>query len=176
MHFRPIRGSSAAVELIALALVVFLAGCNYGFRGGGGLPTHIETVYISSFENQSDNFEVPTLLFNELRSELPSTLGLQLAGEGNADAIVRGRIMRYSDAAQAYRPGERGNIDVQQHEVQITIAIEIVDVRNNVILWDSSSLVGRGQYRQATQDPSVAEAQAIESIRQQIIDGMQSQW
>ena len=176
MGFRPIRGLSAAVEPLAFALLIIFAGCNYGFRGGGGLPSHIRTVFISTFENQSDNFRVPALLFDELRSELPATLGLQLAGEGNADAVVRGRVMGYRDEAQAYRPGERGNIDVEQHEVQITITIEIVDVSNNVILWDAQSLMGRGQYRQANQDPSIGEAQAIESIRQQIIDGMQSQW
>ncbi|MGH7505246.1 MAG: LPS assembly lipoprotein LptE, partial [Longimicrobiales bacterium] len=108
--------------------------------------------------------------------ELPRSLGLRLAGEGNADAVVRGRIVRYNDDANVYATGQQGNIDVQQHQVEITVAIEVVDIRNNVILWDSQSLVGRGQYRQQTQEPGIAEVQAIESLRQQIIDGMQSQW
>jgi len=156
--------------------VLAVAGCNYGFRGGGGLPDHIRTLYIQSFDNETDAFDVQTQLFEELTRELPRALGVRLAGEQNADAIVRGRIVRYNDAAQAYRPGEAGSIDVQQHQVEITVAVEVIDVRNNLVLWESQSLLGRGQYRPDTQEPRIAYAQAIESLRQQIIDGTQSQW
>jgi hypothetical protein len=166
------------VRRAALALTGFilLSACNYGFTGGGGLPDHIRTVYIASFENQTDNFDVQTRLFEDLTRELPRSLGLRLAGEGNADAVVRGRITRYNDAAQTYRPGETGTIDVQQHQVEITVAVEVVDVSSNVILWDSQGIIGRGQYRPDTQEPRIAYLQAVESVRRQIIDGTQSQW
>lgn len=162
-----------AAAFLTLPLAV---ACNYSFQGGGGLPNNIRTVFIETFENETDNFELQSQINSELTQELPRSLGLRLAGENAADAVVRGRIVRYNDAAQTYRPGETGNIDVQQHQVEISIAVEVVDVRNNVILWDSQSLIGRGLYRPDSQQPRAAYLQAIESLRQQIIDGMQSQW
>jgi outer membrane lipopolysaccharide assembly protein LptE/RlpB len=175
MGFRRTSGTWAA-EAACVLLALAAAGCNYGFRGGGGMPEHIRTLFIQSFDNETDNFDVQTQLFEELTRELPRSLGVRLAGEQNADAVLRGRIVRYNDAAQAYRPGETGSIDVQQHQVEITISVEVVDVRNNVVLWESPNLLGRGQYRPDTQEPAIAYAQAIESLRQQIIDGTQSQW
>ena len=161
----------------AVVLTLLLGtACNYTFRAGGGLPPTIRTVFIETFENETDNFELQSEINSALTQELPRSLGLRLAGESAADAIVRGRIVRYNDAAQTYRPGETGSIDVQQHQVEISIAVEVVDVENNVILWDSQSLIGRGQYRPDSQQPRAAYLQAIESLRQQIIDGMQSQW
>jgi hypothetical protein len=166
----------AARRAAILLLLLCMAACNYTLQAGGGLPEGIRTVFIETFENQTDNFELQSQLNSALTQELPRALGLRLAGETAADAVVRGRITRYNDAAQAYRPGETGTIDVQQHQVEITVAIEVVDVRNNVILWDSQGLIGRGQYRPDSQQPRAAYLQAIESLRQQIIDGMQSQW
>jgi outer membrane lipopolysaccharide assembly protein LptE/RlpB len=175
MGFRRTSGTWAA-EAVCLLAAVLVAGCNYGFRGGGGMPEHIRTLYIQSFDNETDNFDVQTQLFDELIRELPRSLGVRLGGEASADAILRGRIVRYNDAAQAYRPGETGSIDVQQHQVEITVSVEVIDVRNNLVLWDSQNLLGRGQYRPDTQEPAIAYAQAIESLRQQIVDGTQSQW
>ena len=78
--------------------------------------------------------------------------------------------------AQSYAPGQPGSIDVFQHQVQITIVVEVVDVRNNEILWDSQGLTGRGEYRPDSQNDQVARLKAIESLIQQIVDGAQSQW
>jgi hypothetical protein len=169
-------GRRTLLRAVLLPFLIFATACNYGFQGGGGLPDNIRTVFIETFENETDNFELQSQINSSLTQELPRSLGLRLAGESAADAVVRGRIVRYNDAAQTYRPGETGSIDVQQHQVEISIAVEVVDLRNNVILWDSQSLIGRGQYRPDSQQPRAAYIQAIESLQQQIIDGMQSQW
>ena len=60
--------------------------------------------------------------------------------------------------------------------MQITVAVEIIDRKRNVVLWDSQSVVGRGSYRIDNERDTDARAKALDHILQQIIDGAQSQW
>lgn len=165
-----------AASLVVLATAL-IAGClNYGFSGGGGFPADVRTLYIAPFENRTVQFDLEQQLFAKLQEELPRSLGVRPGSEAAADAVVRGRITGYTDIAQNYRPGEAGAVNVVQHQVSISIAIEIIHVERNEILWESQSLSGRGEYRPESQTDEVARDLALESLVQQIIDGAQSQW
>lgn len=157
-------------------LVLLVGGCNYGFEGGG-FPSHIRTIYIAPFENETPQFELQGRLFTALVDELPGQLGLQTAGEESADAILRGRILRYDDVAQNYRSGSNQQPGaIVGHEVQIGITAELVDVRDNVIRWEARSLTGRGTYDPGGQTEDIGQIEAIGNIIEQIISGAQSQW
>ena len=54
--------------------------------------------------------------------------------------------------------------------------LQIIDVRKNTYIWESSGTVGRGEYRPDTQSDEIARTKAIENLIQLIIDGAQSQW
>jgi hypothetical protein len=169
------RASARLASLCAFALT--LAGCNYGFSGGGGFPSHVRTVFIAPLGNETVQFDIEHQILRALTERLPRSLGLRLAGEQNAHAIVRGTVVRYENAAQNYRPGsETGTVDVLQHQVQVTMTLQIIDVRQNVILYEAQGITGRGEYRPDTQSEDVARRKAIEFLIQQIIDGAQSQW
>ncbi|MFP4624511.1 MAG: LPS assembly lipoprotein LptE [Gemmatimonadota bacterium] len=171
------RGRASRRSLAVLAAAVaFLGGCTYGFQGGG-FPSHIRTIYIAPFENETPQFDLDTRLYSALLDELPGSLGLRVAGEESADAILRGAILRYDDVAQNYRSGAQqpaGN--VLSHEVQIGISAELVDVRDNVIRWEARSLTGRGSYDPTSEQDAAGQRNAIENLIEQIIDGAQSQW
>lgn len=159
-----------------LGAVLALPGCSYGFEGGG-FPPHIRTLYIAPFENETPQFDLGQKLYDRMVAELLPRLGVRVAGEQAADAILRGEIRRYDDVAQNYRPGA-GNTaapDVLSHEVQVGISAQLIDVRDNVIRWEGS-VTGRGTYRPDTELDNVGKMKAIESIIEQIVDGAQSQW
>jgi hypothetical protein len=167
------RRSAAALTFVCLAMTV--AGCNYSFRQGGGFPSDIRTLYIAAFDNETVQADIDNQLFRMLSERVPRSLGVRPGGEAAADAIIRGRITRYDDVAQT-RPGAPGTIEVLQHQVQITVAIQIIDVRRNEILWESMSVTGRGEYRPEAQTDEAARLLALESIVRQVIDGAQYQW
>ncbi|HEY0305567.1 MAG TPA: LPS assembly lipoprotein LptE [Longimicrobiales bacterium] len=177
LHFLRTSGFLANSLVAATALI---AGCNYGFSGGGGFPSDVRTIYIEPFENQTVQVELDQQLFRKLTDRLPRALGGRPGSETNADAVVRGRILRYEDVAQSYRATtgqqQQSGVDVLTHQVQITIAVEIIDRKRNVVLWDSNSVVGRGEYRINDQRDTDAREQALNHILQLIIDGAQSQW
>src|SRR5690606_8369641 len=166
--------------LLERALVLpslLVAGCNYGFTGGG-FPSHIRTIHIETFDNETAHFELQQQIFAAMLERLPGSLGARPAARDNADAIVRGRIIRYNDQAQNYRAADAaGNARILEYQVEVTLEVSIIDVTRDppVILWKSQGLVGRGQYA-ATQTDQVGREQAIEHLLQQIVDGAQSQW
>ena len=170
---RPIRGFQTFASLLA---VVALAGC-YSFSGGGGFPSDVKTLFIQPFDNETVQFELDQMIFRTLQEKVPRALGIRPGSEQNADAVLRGKILRYEDAAQNYRPGDsQTGVTVLQHQVQITISLQLVNRKKNEILWESTGLTGRGEYRPADQRDEVARQQAINHLVQQIIDGAQSQW
>jgi len=179
---RPIPGRRAVTSAFrhaALAAALLVAACNYGFSGGGGFPAAIRTVCIEPFENQTDHGELTNEVFDQLRQKLPPALGLRFADcKGGADAIIRGKILRYDDSAVAYSAntgttGTTSSTD-QTKQVTVTLGVEIIDSKRNVMLWESSGVNGIGSY-QPPDDASGRKA-AVTKLVQAIVDGAQSQW
>lgn len=164
-------GSWKRASLLAFVL---LAGCNYGLTGGG-FPDHIRTIHVETFENETTQFELSQQIFNAMVDDVPGALGVQLASRANADALLTGSILGYDDQAQNYTPAGDGRITVLQHQVRISLAVRLVDTRENVILWEGR-VSGNGQYAPDSQSEDEGRRIAIQKIVREVIDGAQSQW
>ncbi len=166
------RGAGWWLAIACLAAT----GCNYSFQSGS-FPDHIRTIAILPFENDTNRFELTQEIHEQLLRELPRALGVTNAGEGVADAIVQGRIVRYDLTTPLFRPGEqRDQVDVLQRQVSIRVEVELIDIDQNVILWDDLGLTTEGQYLEESETEEVARAEAIELLVQRIVDGAQSNW
>jgi lipopolysaccharide assembly LptE-like protein len=145
----------------------------YGFAGGGFAP-HVKTVAILPFDNLTPEPSLTQEVNDAVREAVEDRLGLRLAGEATADAIVRGRVVRYEPGVPlAVRPGQ-GEADVTRREVQLTVDVEIVDQREGKMLWARRGLTVVGQYR----PPAEVEGRkiALQKLVTDIVDGAQSQW
>lgn len=168
---RPVCRPIFTVAIAAVAV----AGC-YSFSGGGGLPSHIRTAYVRPVDNQSTQFGLSETLADELLTAARQRLGLQLAAEEEADAIITATIRRYSDAAVNFDAVEGAGADVFQRRVTITAEVEILDRQQNAILWASSGLSGAGEYEPGSETEEQGTMVAIENLVQKVVDGAQSQW
>lgn len=173
--FRQESGIRAARALLGVLALLAVQGCSYGFRSGS-FPDHIRSVAILPFENDTNRFDLTQELHEQMLRELPRSLGIVNAGEEAADALVRGRITGYALSTPLFRPGQQDQINVLQRQVSLRIEVEIVDLVENVILFESSSLSTQGEYLEESQDEAVGRALAIELLVQRIIDGAQSNW
>ena len=169
LSFRTVLGG------FSLVAVLSVSGCNYGFRSGS-FPDHIRTVAILPFDNATNRFELTQEIHQELLRTLPRALGVTNAGEDIADAVIQGRIVRYDMTAPLFRSGQQaGQVDVLQRQVNIRVEVELIDVVENVILWDDAGLSTLGQYLEGESE-EVGRAEAIELLIQRIVDGAQSNW
>ena len=164
-----VRGGLAVIAALAVT------GCNYGFRSGS-FPDHIRTVAILPFDNDTNRFELTQEIHNELLRALPSALGVTNAGEDVADAVIQGRIIRYDMTAPLFRANQQNdNVDVLQRQVNIRVQVELIDLVENLILWDDQGLSTQGQYLEGEPE-EIGRAEAIELLVQRIVDGAQSNW
>jgi hypothetical protein len=164
---------SRAERALTVLAICMLAAC-YSFTAGGGFPDDIRTVHIEIFENTTPQFDLDQQVFAELQRSLPPALGVRPGSESTADAIVRGRIIRYDDRAQSNPLDDPGRSPV--HIVEIAVAVEIIDVKRNVILWEASSLTAQGEYRPESESEDAGRQIALEQLSQRILDGAQAQW
>ncbi|MGD8727849.1 MAG: DUF4136 domain-containing protein, partial [Gemmatimonadales bacterium] len=138
-------GRSRRVAVTVALTALTSSACLYGFAGGG-LPSHVGTVAILPFDNQTAEPALTQEVNDAVQQAMENRLGLRLASEETADAVVRGIIVRYEpDLLLSQVPGER-QVTVTRRRVRLTLNIEIYDQVEGRTLWERSGLVVDGEY------------------------------
>ncbi|MDQ8151394.1 MAG: LPS assembly lipoprotein LptE [Gemmatimonadota bacterium] len=160
-------------RLALLLLIASLTGCLYGFAGGG-LPTHIRTVAVMPFDNETATPELPRELQEALRQGMQSRLGLRDAPEDRASAVVRGTVTRYELDIPVGFSANPNQATSARRRLRVLVDIEIVDQVTGKVLWQKTGVSAEGEY--ADRGEAEGRKQAIERIVTEIIEGAQSQW
>lgn len=166
------RKSGRARSALVLLAAGVAGGCLYGFAGGG-LPPHVRTVAVLPFDNQTSEPGLTQPVRDALTEAVEGRLGLRAAAEATADAVVRGTIARYdSDIPLATQPGQQPV--VTRRRVQLTVDVEIFDVRQQRTIWKRTGLTVDGEY----DPPREREGRtlALNKLIADFVDGAQSQW
>lgn len=160
------------VLIVSLALL-FAGGCIYSFAGGG-LPSHIRTMAIATFDNQTPSPDLPKELYDEMRRELQRRLGVRDAPRERADALVHGTITTYEpDVPVGFSADPRQSITAQRR-LQVTIEVEIVDQSSGRVLFQSKSMREEADYAERAE--LEGRRKAIAKLVQKIVEGVQSNW
>jgi hypothetical protein len=159
--------------LIASLSLLSLTGCFYSFAGGG-LPSHIHTMAIVTFDNQTPSPDLPKELYDQMRSELQKRLGVRDAPQDRADAVVRGTIAAFdADVPVGFSANPAQAVSARRR-LQITIDVEILDQSNGKALYSNKSLREEADYAERAE--AEGRKQAIEKIVQKIVEGVQQNW
>jgi hypothetical protein len=150
-----------------------LTGCFYSFAGGG-LPPHIHTMAIVTFDNQTPSPDLPKELYDQMRSELQKRLGVRDAPQDRADALVHGTISSFdADVPVGFSANPQQAVSARRR-LQITIDVEILDQSNGKALYSNKTLREEADYAERAE--AEGRKQAIEKIVQKIIEGVQQNW
>src|SRR5437773_1994110 len=145
-------------------------GCGFG---GGGLPS-VRSVAILPFDNPTPEPALTKEVNDAVLEAFQGRLGLRPAAEANADAVVRGRVVRYDpDVPLSFTPGQ-GRTDVTRRQVQITVDVELVDQREGKTLWQRQGLTVVGEYPPPQE--AAGRKVALQKLVNDLVDGAQSQW
>ena len=164
-------------RLVATVAVLGLVGCNYSFRAGSFPPPDVKTIAVQPFDNETDQFQVSGELYDQLLKNLPGSLGLRTAGQDVADAVVEGKITRYDVTTPNYRASTGGQpAQVNQRQVSITVDVQIIDLKRNLVIWEGSGVSAQGQFLESSETEDQGRTQAIDLLVKKIVDGAQSNW
>lgn len=166
---------SPSVLLRRLLTAALAAGtaCAYGFSGGG-LPSHVRTVAVIPFTNETASPEITREVTDALREGLSKRLGLRDASEEKASAIARGTIVRYEiDVPVAYSADPQ-QATATRRRLQIVVDVELYDQVLGKTIWQKKGITGEGEYSERFE--AEGRKQAINRIINEIVEGAQSQW
>ena len=161
------------------ALPLLLAGCTFGFTGGG-LPPGIRTVSVASCDNLTSEPTLGQEVSLAVKQAVESRLGLRSVAANQADALVTCKVTRYDpDQPIAYypspaNPGQPNQVNVTRRQVEVAVDISVLDQKDSRILWDGRGQVVHGQY-----DPGRIQdgrKLALENLVKKVIDGVHSNW
>lgn len=156
------------------SLALLLTACMYSLSSGGGLPSHVKSVAVIPFENETTSSELTTELQQILRKELDSRLGLREATESRAGAVVRGTITKYEADVPVGFSADPARATSARRKLQISVDVEIIDQTTGRTLYERKGLQAEGEYPERGEEG--ARKQALQKIVSDIIEGAQSQW
>jgi hypothetical protein len=145
----------------------------YGFAGGG-LPSDVRTVAVLPFDNTTPEPTLTSEVMTSVREAVENRLGLRQAGENQADALVRGSIVRYDPDLPVAFTGRDEQVSVTRRKVQLTVNVEILNQGTGQVLWQRSGLTVEGDYEPGNE--AAGRERALEQLVTNIVEGAQSQW
>ena len=163
-------GRSALALTLALSL---LGGC-YGFSGGGGLPKQLKTVAIEPFDNQTAVPELQREVFEQLRATLRDRLNLREATAARADVVVRGTLVKYDVDLPAGVSADGRQTTSTRRRLLIVLDVEIIDQTTGRTLLAKKGLQREGPYAEGGE--AAGRKNALESLINDLVEGVQSQW
>lgn len=169
---RSIRRSGIS-SLVSLLVLTSACVPRYGFAGGG-LPSHIRSMAILPFDNETPTPELQKEIFDAMRKELQPRLGVRDAPQEKADALVRGVVRVYDVDVPVGFSANPGQAVTSRRKLQITLDVQILDQTNGKTLWEKKGLRAEGEY--AERDEVSGRRDAIKRIVNDIVEGAQSQW
>ncbi len=169
------RLNSPAIKWLILSLGGMLiaaaaTGCGvYSFSTTalGG----VKSISVPQFENESTEYGINEDLTTELINRFIEDNTLKVAAAGDADAVLRGRIVSYERNAYTY---ELGDV-VNEYKVNIVIAY-VIERKDGKILVDKSGVLGWGIYNVSTGSEEEAQLEAITKLARDIVDETTRSW
>jgi hypothetical protein len=146
-------------------------GC-YSFNAGSKAP--IKTVAVIPFDNETASADLPRELAEALREAMEKRLGYRAAPEDRADAIMKGKIVRYELDVPVAVSADRRQASTARRRLSIAVNLELIKQSDGVVLWQKSNLTAEGEYAERAELSGRREA--IQRIVTEVIDGAQSQW
>lgn len=156
-----------------LIILILLSSCGY-YSFKGSLPSHIKTVAVPLFENNTEYPNVREDLTNMIVDEFISDNSLSITDESNADLIVSGTITSISQRAASVASGEQ----VEEYHIYVNVKVKCEDVKNNKALWEKT-LSQYGVMDASTADDSERESAiliAMEKITEDILNNTLGYW
>ena len=154
------------------AILVLLGGCAYSFSSG--LPSHIKTIAVPLFANETNEFGVAEEITDQLVAEFVRDGTLRVVvDESEASSVLVGTVRVYTESPRTFDRDE----NVDQYIIQITVEVRFRDRVKDEVLWEATSLHGSALYpNTGPTERAAGLSAAIDQVVQEILSGVVAGW
>jgi hypothetical protein len=159
------------VLLVTLVIVLSFSCGYYSFTGS--IPSHIKTVAVPLFDDNTSFPGVREDLTNKVIDRFINENVLQVVPESKADLLITGTILSIQEKAAIITTEE----DVEQFEVYVNVKVKCTEIESGKVWWEKTlrrfGIMGGLQNIDARNE---AIETAITEITQDIIDNTLANW
>lgn len=162
----------------AALLAAMCAGCGF-YSVSGSLPSHIETVAVPLFDNETTEPRVVEDVTDAVTDAIISNGSMKIAAEFVADAVVQGTIVDVIDEPDQFTKNETA----QRFIIRILANVTFFDRVRNKPIWSQDSLEGWARYdasgAAAGEDVETredAKKTALDMLAKEVIDRTVAGW
>jgi outer membrane lipopolysaccharide assembly protein LptE/RlpB len=131
------------VRIRALLLTVAVLGGGCGYTVRGTLPSHIKTVAVPVFRNNTSEPAIEGFITRAVVEAFSTNGRLKVVGSDKADAVLDGEITGYNVYSIAFDQ----NSNVRQYRLAVTLNLKMRDVRQNSVLFQQSGVQEQADFR-----------------------------
>ncbi len=141
------RGERRAKTLLCVLCVLcglVSSSCGYALAGHGSfLPDYIKTIGIPTFVNRTTVFNLETMVTQKVRSEFIGRGKYKVLPEATGvDALLIGEVTAVSIVPSSFNVNQLAS----RYSITMTAKIELRDMRENKVLWESAGVSFRQDY------------------------------
>ncbi len=156
--------------IAAILLCAITAGCGvYSFSSSslGG----VKTISVPEFDNKSLQYGLQQDLTQKLIDRFIQDNTLKVVAAADADAILRGEVVRYERVAYTYDKGD----NVSEYKVNIYVNF-VLERKGGKVLLERQNLLGWGVYEAASETEDDGRLEAIDKLARDIVDETTKSW
>lgn len=168
----------AQVAILLALILSALSGCGLYSFSGNTLPSHIKTVAIPIFQNDSQDPGVGNEVTEAITQRFLNDNRLKVVGEKRADAILDGKVTSYENKVYNYTAGQTP----QDYIVVIRVEATMRDASRNKEIWKDDQLTVSAVYSvqggstQPLTDEGSARQKAIKDLAEDVLAKTFEQW
>lgn len=152
--------SQKGLTFLYLLFIFSVAGCGYHFIGKGSeVLSGIHSIAIPYFSNKSYEAGLERYLTEALVDEFVKSRIIPLVDEGEADAVIRGKIEDFREAVISYDKDDRA----LEYRALLLLDVTLEKRDTGKVLWRNKELFHFEEYR-VSSEIAVTEASKQQTI------------
>lgn len=155
-------------------LCISFVGCGVYTFSGSTLPSHLKTVDIPLFTNQSLQPGVAEDITAKLNSKVQEDNLLKPVSQ-NSDATITGKVLSYDNRPYTYGSKSVRNVDVSSYSVKISVEVEFLDNKKDKTIY-KGVIAEEGIYDFEGETEEVGKKRAVEKIIDKIMQNSVQSW
>ena len=158
----------------ALVVATLCGGCGIYTFSGSSLPSHLKTVHIPLFANQTLEPGLAESATEQVSSEILSS-GVLRPAAASGDATLEGTVVGYSNVEYEFDIRGEREVDVSEYMVKVTVNVRFVDNHDDDVLYEGA-ITGQGIYQFNAESEADGRRRAVEDVVRQILENSVQSW